>query len=805
MAKPLFWRPTLSPRLDQEKKGRRLRRPSLERLEDRLLLHADPVLSLRAQDALGVSVEIDTQRQSLSWFEGTDLIDSFGWDEIQDTVTIVGSEFDDTLRFHSDSWDSVPFEIRLEGSGGSDSLKLEGSHLEWTIDGVDSGHVNAGGLAFTGIEHVSGADEGVDRFQILSGGVITGGIDGGAGPHDVLELVGQSTSTVLSWSDAYSGFVESRTEAKIPFKGMDRVSFGRMVPNLTLIGTPLSDDVTVFDNGLVDNMSTMLLGITPIDFMMPTNSLTFDLLAGDDEFEFQSIDAMFDAAFIVDGGDDVDEVLMDGPLTTSASDILIQGEQITVASGVILAAGSGDIILDADAEVLSNAEDLTAAVSVTGAALSANQITVTADTTLVDSLTGTTTALIAETLGGSIDSLADILIDDSALIATGDVSIMAASSVDTEVTAQASTVGSALNIDAAIARTNLDSTARSRIVGTTTLFAGGAVLIQADNSVEADTMTDGSTGDKGGSLAFATVNTATEAILDDSVSVTVAGNLSVLATSWSDIATQAVSTSEGAEQNNADTQQLLIDQNVESGGKSVDVVAAFAINNIDDNTVAAINSSGTINASGMLTVDASALTHAAAEAEASSTNGTTGFGVAASVNVSDTVDRAYIDGGGDITASDVIVSADMHSVGGSDEHLADSRAISGVGQRRCLGGGQPRDQPFGDRSSGTIRGCGPSIWGEAASMWSLRGKANQRQPAWLGRCRDWGSERPWRLTCPTTSHPRMSTDQLSMTCPTSACRRPECMTSMPPPRPERYPRMGLDSLHPRRWCCRRER
>ena len=99
----------------------------------------------------------------------------------------------------------------LIGSTGDDTLVGPNTATTWNVTGSDSG--NVGGLAFSGIENLTGGSA-ADDFLLSTASVVSGGIDGGAGDNrieftgtGVRDVVVVAAEVVTIDSDALNGIV----------------------------------------------------------------------------------------------------------------------------------------------------------------------------------------------------------------------------------------------------------------------------------------------------------------------------------------------------------------------------------------------------------------------------------------------------------------------------------------------------------------------------------------------------------------------------------------------------------------------
>ncbi len=169
----------------------------VEPLEPRILLSADLA-------PFAVAMMADQTDLTLSLDVATDMI------QVHDTITgtlvaekaraetsaieIEGTDGDDVLHmdmagsyiFPDSIW-FFPDGISFSGGEGNDQLIGEdGLDATWILDGIDSGSVE--GLNFDSVEVLTGGADNEDRFLLTVGSQSTGGLQGGAGGFDIVEI-----------------------------------------------------------------------------------------------------------------------------------------------------------------------------------------------------------------------------------------------------------------------------------------------------------------------------------------------------------------------------------------------------------------------------------------------------------------------------------------------------------------------------------------------------------------------------------------------------------------------------------------
>ncbi|HKS62428.1 MAG TPA: LEPR-XLL domain-containing protein, partial [Xanthobacteraceae bacterium] len=199
------------------------RRPNfaLEVLEPRLLLSADPVVSLNTNTGVltaQLTDTADTAVVALNQVATPSGVAADGGLIIDLTINGVTQQYGDAnagvtsivlqgLGGDDDFTlvEALPIEVTIDGGADNDTIHGPVLGTEWTIDGAGSGSAN-GITSFTGIENLVGGsdttdDRGSDIFTFQALGSISGTVDGGGG---VDMLVGPDAANlwIVSGPDA---------------------------------------------------------------------------------------------------------------------------------------------------------------------------------------------------------------------------------------------------------------------------------------------------------------------------------------------------------------------------------------------------------------------------------------------------------------------------------------------------------------------------------------------------------------------------------------------------------------------------
>ena len=183
-------------------------RHTIERLENRILMSADPLhflaapniaqdLTLSLVDKAGIpTIQIMDTASSLVLAQQAKSATS--------SVDITLSKQADTIRIKNDFSAIVP--VTVDGLTGTDTLigPSLASGATYTITGVNAGSV--AGVSFSHISAVQGASGSINSFIFNPGGVLSAGIDGGAGGQNT--LTGSSTGGTFTLAAADAGTVK---------------------------------------------------------------------------------------------------------------------------------------------------------------------------------------------------------------------------------------------------------------------------------------------------------------------------------------------------------------------------------------------------------------------------------------------------------------------------------------------------------------------------------------------------------------------------------------------------------------------
>ncbi|MEO8039984.1 MAG: LEPR-XLL domain-containing protein, partial [Betaproteobacteria bacterium] len=569
-------------------------------------------------------------------------------------VALSGSALDDTLTIAFDSAATTHrIDVSFDGGAGNDTLAGSARDTAWTITGANAG--SAGTVSFSDVENLRGAADNEDTFTILSGGSLSGLLDGGVGGFDSLALDGGIFASVVYAATGPDAGTIARDGDILEYAGLEPIFDNLSVTDRIIRTSNLPDHAQLIDLGT--QLSLVSTDVIPtfesVTFAKPTNSLTIDL-GGDlglpllgDTLDIQAL--ALNADLIVNGEGGLDAVTVSGNMNLSGNPLTINAEGITVDPGVTVSAGN--ITLNAVAAVGSLATpdalplaNVTANVNVNGATLSGNNIALTASATLVSSVVNPAPNIPAAALLANVS--ADVAVTGSAaILATGTFTAAATTNVNATVAATAVTTGAVGEI--AVASPVINATARSRLSDSAQVGAGGAVAITAASATNVTATADGllATTTVGTTTAAPVIVVTTEAFVEDAATVTQSTSLDVTATATGAITTTANSTPAGAALNPATLASL----GVATAAGAQDSAAAIAATTLTSTTRAFLDTSGAITSSGGVSLLASSAFNVLTTANATPTVSLDNNGFAVAVNITQINDDAFVGGSSTIT------------------------------------------------------------------------------------------------------------------------------------------------------------
>jgi hypothetical protein len=315
----------------------------------------------------------------------------------------------------------------------------------WTMTGPNSGTVD--GMSFSGFQNLTGASGNKDTFVFEHGASLSGLLDGGPGGDDSLVLNGQTQRMTSTPSGPGSGTVTFEGSV-INYTGLEPIVLGPTA-NVVVNGSAGNDTIVVGPGVNPNNIKVSDTHAIPnfesIEFPIPTSSLVIDGVGGYDTITFT-----------------VDLVMPGANLIVNAESIIVNpGVTINTTSG----SGNGSITLNAT-DSQTGASDANALVKINGANILSGDLDISANGKQVRPGPGVPTSHDT----ANFNSNAEVsVLGASTITSKGNASLTSTSSVDSTVTATGS--GGSTGVDAAVAASNISSTAKTHVSGTSSISA----------------------------------------------------------------------------------------------------------------------------------------------------------------------------------------------------------------------------------------------------------------------------------------------------------------------------------------------
>ena len=518
---------------------------------------------------------------------------------------------------------------RWEVAGGKATLSVPGGQLQGTLTYTAEGNRlqfassdgQTAGISLDGITHlaVQGTD-GDDAVTVDLRGAPAGmklDLAGGEGSDSLTVAARRAQS---SYSTTADGLRLVREGLTFDIDGFEQV-IDQASGTLTVTGG--GSDLNLHGNGDQVTLSG-LLGQLVMLFGAPL------------------VEAILDAG---NGS-----VVVDGNLRWAdhGTSLALQGRTVTITAGSSIDTGTGDIDLRAHDESSGQSGNASAAVTVTEASLRGGVITISA--IAENTLTGSNAVQ-----GGAS---AVILVKDSELSALGGISLLSSSTAIGRATATANVAQADAARDAANASVALSSTSLARILGASTVRAGGLLSIRAANLTEALARADASRASAGGGIARAVVTRTTSAGIHGPVDVAARG-LEVTASARGKVVATSLGSLAGAIANDL-TPYAVTGGLARTTGGYVPTASSLSFARLTGVTEAGLSSgpSGRLHVVAVEPVRVLAGGASSVDADASSLGGR---GAAAAIALSDLATRATLSGRLDLDSPSVAVNAENTS------------------------------------------------------------------------------------------------------------------------------------------------
>ena len=327
-------------------------------------------------------------------------------------------------------------------------------------------------------------------------------------------------------------------------------------------------------------------------------------------------------------------------LVESASEVRMASSIINASNIILRAKPPTDIRRPDTLDPLYTLYEPTAKIQLTGGSLTANNITLDADSTVNAIFDFGQTINNSISLGGTkTDSNAIIdILGTTSIQASGSLTVSAHAAITTNVRRQPDpNQPTAQNQDATIALSWIDSQSNIHIGGAASL-QGNTVTVQSLNNVDTTTIADGTIGGtgSGATLAETTIMGPTSLLVDGSANILGTGTVTLSATSNRTAVTTAKATPAGAAKNSTNpprSQSSLAQNGAATGDGNVDVAASVALLTVMDSTTATIDGATVRSTAGALKLLADASHSLTTTADGTSASGASDSGVGIAVAI----------------------------------------------------------------------------------------------------------------------------------------------------------------------------
>jgi hypothetical protein len=254
--------------------------------------------------------------------------------EFEDTRSVVGSQGADTFVFAEDFVlpDEPDFDFSIWGGEGNDELVVLGEDSTWYITGHDSG--NVGNINFNELENLTGGQDNEDTFVLEDSGRLSGGIEGGDGGFDILQVNGSYDHSIYEMTGPQSGRL-ILDGINFDYAGLEPINILDGTSDVTIDLSKLDDLTNGFSS---DDKATLKYdtslsklsfssddgGFESHSFSMPADSLTIKLGAGNDELSIKEI-TDFTGSLTIEMGSGDDILTFNNTLSLQNKDLNIDG------------------------------------------------------------------------------------------------------------------------------------------------------------------------------------------------------------------------------------------------------------------------------------------------------------------------------------------------------------------------------------------------------------------------------------------------------------------------------------------------
>ncbi|WP_158080953.1 hypothetical protein, partial [Pelomonas sp. KK5] len=469
---------------------------------------------------------------------------------------------------------------------------------------------------------------------------------------------------------------------------------------VSISGLPLISDAVQVDLGYDDGNAAGTTPVNPFALMIELDGGTDAPLLSDDTMTVLSSGPDFytpTGLFLKS----TDDIVFAGNLNLGSGTLNVDSQEAITASGVSLTASDmflgvtkavtdGVTLIDG-LNLLGNASG---AITLTNTNLTANDIGLIVNSSVnVNTTDSSYASNFLKIAFIQTQSNAAITVDGtSQLNATaGKLTLASTSTVTAKATTQPDANSTQSDKDASVASAVVSSGASVSVGGTAALKASGNLILKSTNTLDVQTLADGTAGSSAGAAGGGTVAVSQlggDTTVDVNGSATLQGSsIAATATTTRTVHTTAKATAGGATQPSGTPTQgqtQLANNNAATGDGSLNFAAAVAVTHVGGDTTARLRG-GSVTSGGALTVTASSATSspagalASTEADGTAATGSPGVGVAAALNFAGTTTSATLGGTAAINTASATFAAST-----TTDALFGARAVSGAGSTSGL-------------------------------------------------------------------------------------------------------------------------
>ena len=539
-----------------------------ETLEPRLLLSASPFiydasfgkaqdLTLSIEELIGGQTIVLTNNNTGNIEAQQLVIDT-------SEVRITLSADNDRLVISSLFKGIVP--VSVQGGPGSDVIE-SGIPGVFSVTGIDLGGLS--GAAFAGMERAVGSF-GADRFTLLAGGQMTGGIEGGGGA-DIANLGGAVTTVTFQATSASTANVTlaGATTLTTGFSNVENFSDRSFAQGQVIIGADQPETLAVSQS----------LGQFLVNF---GGGMIYGTLTQTGNFQ-------------VSEGLGIGRIQVVGDLVLPASNLTLAAERIEVGGFLINTRGAtadGSVSLVAVGTMARLGGSIhgfsgqiafnEAAVTVQGAKITSGSILVSATANVSQTVSGSSLAL------SGISTNASVVFDKATLLATAGAITVLASTTNTSNATVTVKGAPGADVDAGLAYTQLDHSATVSLINVDA--AAATNIDMRARQTDSLTTTANGAGEGGktlGAVAAVTQVTGQTLVTFGGAGSFTAGGLATFDASTDTLVTTTAQATAGGTTDTGGgtfTEQDLAASGARTGDGAVSAAAAFAWNVVNAQT-----------------------------------------------------------------------------------------------------------------------------------------------------------------------------------------------------------------------------